>query len=103
MKKIIWMVFALTIIAITAQSVCAIDKYSIYVYDKDNYLVKDAIVTVRDGDNTVATGTTNSGGIFEAWLNSGIRYQITATLGNQFGKWEGYPSNSKFDIYINMR
>lgn len=103
MKKVIALSFIFAMIAIITQSAMALDKYSIYVYDKDNYLVKDAIVTVWDGNNKVATGSTDSGGLFPAWLNSGIRYRITATLRGQSGNWEGYPPDRVYRIDIHMK
>jgi hypothetical protein len=101
MKKIVALSFIFAMIAIITQCAMALDKYSIYVYDKDGYTVKDAIVTVLDGNNRVATGSTDSDGLFEAWLNSGISYRITATLRGQFGSRQGYlPNGYRVEIHM---
>lgn len=101
MKKRSVLLLIIAVVAIAIPQAIASDKYLIYVYDSSGSIAPNAYVEVFDGGNTIDSGYTDSSGVFTSWLETSIRYRITAKLNNQFEEWQGNPpANGRIDIYM---
>lgn len=100
MKKKVILLVIIAIAALTLQA-SASDRVQIIVHENNGNLAYNIFVEVWDGDNRVDSGYSDNRGAFYTWLESGIRYRITADDGNgQTGEWQGFPENSNIHIYM---
>jgi hypothetical protein len=102
MKNSLLIVFlAISMLYTMAQPTIAADYFTVLIYNNGNP-ASNAYVAVWDGSITIADGYSDGDGTFGAWLDSSVRYRITARMGNQHGEWVGYP-NPAIEIKIEMR
>jgi hypothetical protein len=103
MKNLLLTIFLVVCMfyAMVSPTICA-EYFNIYTYDKDRHLASNAHVEVWDGKVRIADGNSDVDGRFGAWLDSSVRYRITARLDNQFGEWNNYPTQtSRIKIFMN--
>lgn len=97
-KKSSILILIIAVVAVAIPQAVAADKYQIFVHDSNGNNVANAYVEVLDGGNKIGSGYTDSSGVFTSWLETGAKYQITASGNGQSGDWQGYPSGGKIDI-----
>ncbi len=102
MKKSSILFLIIAVVAIAIPQAVAADKYQIFVHDSNGNNVANAYVEVLDGGNKIDSGYTDSSGMFTSWLETSIKYQITAKGNGQFGDWQGYPASGRIDINMHQ-
>jgi hypothetical protein len=90
MRKVDALFVLLSIAIIFAQPTLASQsKCAIHVIDKYGDNVENAYVRVWQNDIEMDYGSTDYDGILYVWLDSDLRYHITADKLDKYGEWNG--------------
>jgi hypothetical protein len=97
--NILFAIFAFAVISIQPQAIAS-DRFMILVHDNYGNYVANALVEVLVNGQQINSGYTDNSGMFIAVMESNTRYRITASGNGLSGEWQGFPQNSRIDIYM---
>lgn len=96
-----WRVLALLSISIILASIQPVvaEEFLIYVHGPGGEMVSGADVDIYESGSRIDSGSTDSRGVYPAWLSSSYNYEICANYWGKSGCWRGSP-DGPIHIYI---
>jgi hypothetical protein len=97
--NILFAIFSIAVISIQPHAIAS-DRFMILVHDNYGNYVANAFVEISANGQQIDSGYTDNSGMFIAMMESNNNYRITARGNGLFGDWQGFPQNSRIDIYM---
>jgi len=102
MWKTRYLIITIIVAMILAPQAVAGDKFWLLVFDKNGNPASDVSIEIWNDGDRIDSGYTDSEGKYVSWLDSNIRYKITANRNEQTAEWEDYPNSNNHNIRIYM-